>query len=121
MLAPLAAVGLGVISNMVRYVVRLSALPAAATLLLYPVTVWPSGLSLRRFASGIWPTQLLAFSSRSSVACLPMMLERAHGASPSRADACRRQDASSVISPENLSISTINQRLLNKSETVSEG
>jgi proton glutamate symport protein len=68
------------IGGLVRYVVLLSALLAAATLLLYPVTIWLARIPLRSFASGIWPAQVLAFSSRSSVACLPIMLERAHGA-----------------------------------------
>lgn len=67
------------VRELIQYVVLLSALLVAAILLLYPATVWLARMPLRTFASGIWPAQLLAFSSRSSVACLPVMLETARG------------------------------------------
>ncbi len=65
------------VGGLVRYVVLLSALMLAATLVLYPVTVVLAGQSLRRFARALLPVQMLAFSSRSSVACLPAMVEAA--------------------------------------------
>lgn len=66
-------------AGLIHYVVLLSVLLVAATLALYPLTIWLTRMPLRAFATGIWPAQLLAFSSRSSVACLPLMLETARG------------------------------------------
>jgi proton glutamate symport protein len=73
--------------GLVHYVVLLSALLMAATLALYPITAWLARIPLRRLATAIWPAQLLAFSTRSSVACLPIMLDTARGplALPARA------------------------------------
>ncbi|MDX2260177.1 MAG: cation:dicarboxylase symporter family transporter [Gemmatimonadales bacterium] len=65
--------------GLVHYVALLSALLVFATLGLYPVTAWLAKIPLRRLATALWPAQLLAFSTRSSVACLPIMLDTARG------------------------------------------
>jgi len=69
--------GAGLASGLVYYVVAVSLLLAIATLLLYPVTAWLGRMRLGQFAAGVWPVQVLAFSTRSSVACLPAMLDAA--------------------------------------------
>ena len=46
-------------------------------LVLYPVAVLAGGVSLRQFVQGTAPAQAVAFSSRSSLACLPAMIEGA--------------------------------------------
>lgn len=63
--------GTASVGMLIWYVVVLSALLLAVTLLLYPVTGWLGRIPVRKFARAIWPAQLLAFSSRSSAACLP--------------------------------------------------
>lgn len=64
-------------SGLVYFVVLVSVFLAAGILLLYPVTAWLGRIPLSRFARAAWPVQVLAFSTRSSVACLPAMLAAA--------------------------------------------
>jgi Na+/H+-dicarboxylate symporter len=42
---------------------------------LYPAAAWLSGLSIRDFARAALPAQAVAFSSRSSLAALPALIE----------------------------------------------
>ena len=50
---------------------------AFMVLVLYPVAVLFGGVSLREFAGASLPAQAVAFSARSSLAALPMMIEQA--------------------------------------------
>ena len=83
-LAPLGifalALGLGVrmgvsaAGALVHYMITLSAVMFAFTLLLYPAA-WALGrVSLRQFAAAAAPGQAVAFSSRSSLASLPALI-----------------------------------------------
>ncbi len=65
-----SAVGL-----MIFFVVLVSALMLVFTGLLYPLTAVLSGISMRRFARGVAPAQLVAVSTRSSLASLPALIE----------------------------------------------
>ena len=47
------------------------------TLLLYPVVAIAGGIPMRRFARAVLPAQLIAFSSSSSIASLPALVESA--------------------------------------------
>lgn len=47
------------------------------TLLLYPVAIWVGGLRLRDFAHAVAPAQVVAVSTRSSLASLPALLSGA--------------------------------------------
>ena len=79
-MASTARAGVSSVSALVYYVVVISLFLAAGTLLLYPLTAWLGSIRMRRFARASWPVQMLAFSTRSSVACLPAMLDAArHG------------------------------------------
>lgn len=69
--------GLRTVGALAYYVAILAGLCVVATLALYPVGAIGGALSLRRFAGGIAPAQLVAFSTRSSLASLPAMLEAA--------------------------------------------
>ena len=69
--------GAGLASGLVYYVVAVSTLLAIGTLMLYPITAWLGRMRLAQFVAGVWPVQALAFSTRSSVACLPAMLDAA--------------------------------------------
>ena len=59
------------------YVIAYSVASIAVTLLLYPVVVIAGRIPLRRFALAALPPQLIAFSSSSSIASLPALVETA--------------------------------------------
>src|SRR4051794_22705824 len=59
------------------YVVAYSVASIGVTLLLYPVVAIAGRIPLRRFARAALPPQLIAFSSSSSIAALPALVETA--------------------------------------------
>ncbi|MEY2578680.1 MAG: hypothetical protein QOI49_1504, partial [Verrucomicrobiota bacterium] len=59
------------------YVAAYSIASIAVTLLLYPVVAIAGRIPLRRFARAALPPQLIAFSSSSSIASLPALVETA--------------------------------------------
>jgi Na+/H+-dicarboxylate symporter len=59
------------------YVVAYSVLCVFASLLLYPVVAIAGRIPMRRFARAALPAQLIAFSSSSSIASLPALVESA--------------------------------------------
>ena len=89
---PIFALALGLGARMggsaagalLHYMITLSAVLLAFTLLLYPLAVLLGRVSLRRFAIAAAPAQAIAFSTRSSLAALPVMVSAARdlGASP---------------------------------------
>ncbi|CAN5560472.1 dicarboxylate/amino acid:cation symporter [soil metagenome] len=72
-----AGAGLAAVGALGHYVILLSGLSVIATLLLYPVTVALTGIPVGQFARALAPAQAVAFSTRSSLASLPAMLESA--------------------------------------------
>ena len=84
--APLAAgMGSSVAGALVSYVVVATLLTLAAlALIVYPVTVFLGRVPVRELARALAPAQALAFSSRSTMATLPAMIESARrlGAPP---------------------------------------
>jgi len=77
---PLAArAGAGVVGALGYYVVLISAACVVVTLVLYPVASYFAGVPLLRFARAAAHPQAVAFSTRSSLASLPAMLEAAGG------------------------------------------
>ncbi len=71
--------GVDAAGALAHYLVLLCALATLVTLLLYPVAVFGAGIGLRRFARALAPAQVVAFSTQSSLASLPAMIERAQG------------------------------------------
>jgi Na+/H+-dicarboxylate symporter len=65
----------GAVAYYVGFVALLTVLFGA--LVLYPAAALLGGVSLREFARAAAPAQAVAFSSRSSLAALPVMMERA--------------------------------------------
>jgi Na+/H+-dicarboxylate symporter len=61
------------------YVAGYSIACLVATLLLYPAVALASRVSMRTFARAALPPQLIAFSSSSSIAALPSLVESAEG------------------------------------------
>jgi Na+/H+-dicarboxylate symporter len=68
--------GVGVATALGQLVVLVSALLLVGTLALYPL-VGVLGVPIRRFARACAPGQAIAFSTRSSLASLPALVERA--------------------------------------------
>jgi Na+/H+-dicarboxylate symporter len=59
------------------YIIAYSAGCLVVTALLYPVVAIGGGIPMRRFARAALPAQLIAFSSSSSIASLPALVESA--------------------------------------------
>src|SRR5262245_58979779 len=75
---PLAAhAGAGLAGAIGFYVAAYSALSVAATLLVYPLVAAFAAIPMRKFARAALPAQIIAFTSSSSVASLPALLESA--------------------------------------------
>lgn len=73
-----AKLGVAAIGALVTYVGLVSGASVLfCVVVLYPVVVLFGGVSLRAFARGALPGQAVAFSSRSSLAALPAMLDSA--------------------------------------------
>jgi proton glutamate symport protein len=71
-----AKLGLAAFGALATYVVLVVGITIAFCVLgLYPAAMVFGGVSLRTFARGALPAQAVAFSSRSSLAALPAMLE----------------------------------------------
>jgi Na+/H+-dicarboxylate symporter len=73
-----ARLGLATIGALATYVVLVS-LAAAIFMVgvLYPTAAWLGGISIREFAKAALPPQAVAFSSRSSLAALPALIDAA--------------------------------------------
>lgn len=75
---PLAArTGIELVGAMGLYLVIVCGLLVVALVALYPAATVLGGISLRRFARACAPAQAVAFSTRSSLASLPAMLDSA--------------------------------------------
>lgn len=69
--------GAGAAGMLGAFIVLVSGLLLLATFLLYPVTALFGRTSMRRFARAVAPAQLVAVSTRSSIASLPALIEGA--------------------------------------------
>lgn len=69
--------GVGAASALGYYLLLMSGLCILVTVLMYPLVLLRGGVSLRGFARAAAPAQVVAFSTQSSLATLPAMLERA--------------------------------------------
>lgn len=69
--------GTGLAGGLGFYIAAYSIASVVSTLLLYPIVVGLGGASLRDFARAALPAQLIAFSSSSSIASLPALVEGA--------------------------------------------
>lgn len=75
---PLAAhAGPSLVGAIGFYIVAYAGASVAMTLLLYPIAALAGGIPVRRFARAALPAQLIAFSSSSSIASLPALVESA--------------------------------------------
>lgn len=69
--------GLSAVGAISFYVAVLSGLTLVTLLALYPLATLFGGVPLPRFARAVGPTQAIAFSTQSSLASLPTMIEAA--------------------------------------------
>ena len=77
-LALAARLGVSAASAVAGYMIIVSLLVVIFVLLvMYPIALVLGGRSLREFARAVFPVQAVAFSSRSSLAALPAMMESA--------------------------------------------
>lgn len=75
---PLAARAGGTLAGAIGfYIVIYSATSLAVTLLLYPLVAMATRIPLRQFARAALPPQLIAFSTSSSIAALPSLVDSA--------------------------------------------
>jgi Na+/H+-dicarboxylate symporter len=73
-----ARLGLGAVGALAAYVILVSLAAAVfIALVLYPAAAWVGRIGLRRFARAALPAQAVAFSSRSSIAALPALIDSA--------------------------------------------
>lgn len=72
-----ARLGVSSVGALARYIVTLSFVLSAFTMLLYPVVVVFGRMPFRRFLAAAAPSQALAAGSRSSLSALPMMIAAA--------------------------------------------
>ena len=72
--------GVGVASAVGLYAVLVAGLLTIATAALYPVAVIAARVPLQRFVRACAPVQAIAFSTRSSFASLPVLIDRAERA-----------------------------------------
>ncbi len=78
LMLPLAArAGANVAGAIGFYIVAYSLLSLGAVMLIYPVVALAGGVPMRSFARAALPAQLIAFTSSSSVASLPALVESA--------------------------------------------
>lgn len=71
-----ARLGISAIGALAGYIVVVAALTiVVGALMLYPMAAWLGRVPLREFARAALPAQAVAFSSRSSLAALPAMIE----------------------------------------------
>jgi proton glutamate symport protein len=75
--SPALHTGAGAAGMLGAFVLLVSALLILVTLLLYPVTALLGRTSMRTFARAAVPAQLVAISTRSSIASLPALIEGA--------------------------------------------
>lgn len=69
--------GAGLAGGIGFYVVAYSVLSVVTILLLYPIVAFFGRIGIARFAKAALPSQLIAFSSSSSIASLPALVESA--------------------------------------------
>jgi proton glutamate symport protein len=75
--SPALRSGAGAAGMLGAFVVLVCALIVVFTLLLYPVTALFGRIPMRTFARGVAPAQLVALSTRSSIASLPALIDGA--------------------------------------------
>ena len=67
--------GANVVGGLAHYVVVISLLCLGTIVLMYGIIAWFSRVPVRSFAKAAWPAQAIAFSTQSSLASLPAMVE----------------------------------------------
>jgi len=74
-----ARTGASIVGAVAGYIIATALLVLIATAALYPLVGLLSRTSIRRFAKACAPVQAVGFSTRSSLASLPVMIEAAEG------------------------------------------
>ncbi|MCC4232869.1 dicarboxylate/amino acid:cation symporter [Sphingobium soli] len=72
--------GLATAGALLHYILFIVALCLLVTLLVYPLAVLLGRIGVGRFARAVFPAQAIAFSTQSSIASLPAMIQASDGA-----------------------------------------
>lgn len=70
-----ARAGASVVGGLAHYVIIITILCVSTIVAMYAVIAWFSRVPLKTFAKAVWPAQAIAFSTQSSLASLPAMVE----------------------------------------------
>ena len=100
-----SSAGIGAFTVIATFVVLLCAVLCIFTGLQYVLAALFGRVSIRRFAAALFPVQLVAVGTRSSIAALPLLLERA------RDDLGLRAEVSAVVMPLAVSTFKINRSI----------
>lgn len=100
-----AAKGLTVAGNVGLFILTSCGIVISATILMYPIAVIVGKVSLRSFASAVAPAQTVAAGTRSSLACLPALVEGAEQ------DLAIRADVAAFTLPLSVSVFKLNLAL----------
>jgi Na+/H+-dicarboxylate symporter len=100
-----AAVGAEAVTVIATWVVLLCSILCVFVLLQYPIAAVFGRVSMRRFAAAVFPAQILAVGTRSSIATLPLLLERG------RDHLGLRGEVTSVVMPLAVSTFKINRAI----------
>lgn len=90
--------GLATAGTLLHYVCFIVAICLLVTLLVYPLAVIAGRVSLSRFARAAFPAQAIAFSTQSSIASLPRMIQACDG------PLAVRESARSILLPLAISL-----------------
>lgn len=71
-----ARAGASVVGGLAHYVIVISILCTLTIVAMYAVIAWFSRIPVRTFTKAAWPAQAIAFSTQSSLASLPAMVEK---------------------------------------------
>ena len=71
-----ARAGASVVSGLAHYVIVISILCTLTIVAMYAVIAWFSRIPVITFTKAAWPAQAIAFSTQSSLASLPAMVEK---------------------------------------------
>jgi Na+/H+-dicarboxylate symporter len=68
--------GVGAAGEIVHYVIAISSANVSIAIIAYAMAVFLGRIPLRKWARAVAPAQVAAFATQSSLACLPVMIER---------------------------------------------
>lgn len=94
-----------------QYVLLACGMLVAFMLMLYPVATWAGRFGIKRFAMAVAPVQVVALGTRSSLACLPSLVDAAESLD-------LREEAKDVSLPMTIALFKLNRPITAISRTL---